>query len=105
MLKWIAGGFAALAAVGGVTFAVVTRKERGTETMPDGLIVAWEIRRSWSAWVVSIAEGAAAFASIGSEYPTRMLAREALAQRMEEIRRQHLRIGQSSSVRKPGDLR
>lgn len=93
--KWIAIGLGLVAAgaLGIVGFKMLKPgPERGTETLPDGRIVAWELVPADGLWIVRVGVGADPMAQIGSA-PTIEMAKLTLESKLRDLRSGHPKVG------------
>jgi len=109
-LRWIVIILGTLAiGAGGVYVArkMLASPMSGTETMPNGRIVAWQIIGAAlpvPTWTVMVGLGADPMRQIGETHATEALARAALEAELARLRLSQVpRVGASSSPRKPGE--
>lgn len=109
-IKWIGIILGTLAIGAGGLF--VARKMladpmTGTETMPNGRIVAWQIIAAAgppATWTVKVGLGADLMRQVGEPHASEVLARTALDAELARLRLSQVpRVGASSSPRKPGE--
>ncbi|OGS00934.1 MAG: hypothetical protein A2V88_00830 [Elusimicrobia bacterium RBG_16_66_12] len=110
VFKWIGIIFGTLAIGAGGLF--VARKMlgspmTGTETMPNGRIVAWQIIAPVgppATWIVKVGLGANLMSQVGEPHASDALARVALEAELARLRLSQVpRVGAQNDPRKPGE--